>query len=53
MSRSNSNGIALVKSVDFFHAFMGFLASEVTAESILSRITGIEGVVDLSPMNQQ
>lgn len=45
IARASSLGIALVNSVDFFDAYMGFLAGQVSGETILDRITSSTGVV--------
>lgn len=45
INAANRFGIALVNSVDFFDAYMGFLAGQVSGETILDRITSSTGVV--------
>src|SRR5262249_55763266 len=45
INAANRFGIALVNSVDFFDAFAGFLAGQVSGETILDRITSSNGVV--------
>jgi hypothetical protein len=43
---ANRFKIALVNSVDFFDAYMGFLAGQISGETILDRITSSTGVVN-------
>ena len=45
ISRATAWGIALIDSVDFFHAYTGFLAGQVSGETILDRLTSSTGVV--------
>ena len=45
ISRATAWGIALVDSVDFFHAYTGFFAGQISGETILDRLTSSTGVV--------
>jgi hypothetical protein len=45
INRASAWGIALIDSMDFFHAYTAFLAGKVSGESILDRITGSTGVI--------
>jgi len=47
VSRANSNGIALVNSIEFLQAFCRFLKGKVSMDFILDRITQSAGVVNL------
>ncbi|MFM0513330.1 hypothetical protein [Paraburkholderia sp. RL17-373-BIF-A] len=53
IERAQQFGVALVSSVDLFHAFSRFLNNEVSAEAILSLITSAKGVADFSSLGNR